>query len=868
MIVGELAITDGTTYIDLKSGAFRLVEWTPATPQDKGGGIWNDSMLEDNRRPVMFKRGNAVETFSLRVVTSDQDSTIRETQELRRLLEKAKTYWTTNWQNGPVWLQARGSCETNTRYAYIANYTAERDDDPYQSPFYGGILATMDEWTLQIERFDWMNSVPGQGACVAIASRQEFDLSYDEGQFVPTQSGDDIQVNMDTMAVSIAATELSLGMVAGSVASSANGIRFRNVTVPPGAIITYARIDVVSSNNDADGVVKWELRGDTDTTPAIFSTYADFMGRVLTTVAFPGATASSWTAGTTYRLMWDDASSRALIQEIIDGAGWAAGNDLAVLIFDRSSTDWRRYAAWDNVTYTEPTLYLEWDENTTINSGQAATCNNQVYFANKHNDAQVTDVWYYDASVPAYVGNQIGAATPYNLFPAVPAAGDILYIGCDTAQGNSGPFSSVVFDIIEGQSIVDVDYEYWNGAAWTALNVNVNTLYEPITGHFGQTGVYSLSFEQESDWAANDPSGGAGMPTGYYIRAEIIAVAAGPVGPTQDNRDVYTVVRPSIDVDELQVLGDVPALARARIYDWSGTYHSQSVLMAVRSQNRGSNFRMYLNFADEQNPVGVSVAAGTNTLITAYMEAPTGWAMRYNPGAGSVGDCSITLDTSIATDWVGKYRCYLRMDKESAVTDCTIQLKVGVNETTGLYTSYYYESDTLTVASSSEGYLMDFGIIDIPSLGIVKEGETFMPVIFTLNLANTTANPNVYIYDLILLPIDEWAGEFTITDADNNTAETIGITSAPNYNYLDIDSLNVKRRLSSFIRYSESDGIQYTWKDITPSAFQLQSNKDQQVFAMLRLWNATDDIWYAPISGLGTIQLNAAARYLSMRGDR
>ena len=84
MIVGELAITDGTTYIDLKSGAFRLVEWTPSVAQSKRGGVWNDNMLADGRRPVMFKRGNAVETLQLRVVTSTQDDTIRETSEFLR----------------------------------------------------------------------------------------------------------------------------------------------------------------------------------------------------------------------------------------------------------------------------------------------------------------------------------------------------------------------------------------------------------------------------------------------------------------------------------------------------------------------------------------------------------------------------------------------------------------------------------------------------------------------------------------------------------------------------------------------------------------------------------------------------------------
>ena len=112
-MAGELTITDGTTTIDIKTGVFRLVDWTPITPPTKGGGVWQDSMLDDGRRLTMTKRANGREVFSLRVAGASMDDTIKETQELRRLLEKARQYWTTNWQREPVWIANRSSVSAN-----------------------------------------------------------------------------------------------------------------------------------------------------------------------------------------------------------------------------------------------------------------------------------------------------------------------------------------------------------------------------------------------------------------------------------------------------------------------------------------------------------------------------------------------------------------------------------------------------------------------------------------------------------------------------------------------------------------------------------------------------------------------------------
>jgi hypothetical protein len=361
--------------------------------------------------------------------------------------------------------------------------------------------------------------------------------------------------------------------------------------------------------------------------------------------------------------------------------------------------------------------------------------------------------------------------------------------------------------------------------------------------------------------------------TGYWIRCIVVAIGAAPTAPTQANRLLYTVVRPSVDVDELQVIGDISALATISVHDYTGDYHAKSVVLATRSQDRGANFRMYLNASDEQNLGNVSfVLDPTYPVIAANISSPTGRCARYNPGAGQVGACYWTIYNSPDCDYVGKYRAYLRVDRDSAVTDCTVQLYVGAFDSSILYIAYTFESEIKTVLSGQPNYLIDFGVIDIPGFGAVMDSDNIAPVVLLLALANTTANPNLYIYDLILVPVDEWAGEFSALNPErageglgyiNNISTTQRVEA-----YLQVNSLNLKKRLTAYIRQADGDLLQYSWKDITAAAAQLQANKDQQVFAMLKTYYDTDDVWLLPVEGIGTLEIDAAARYLSMRGDR
>ena len=176
-MTATLNISDGTTTISLIGGedGFYLNNWRPAIAQYNGGGVFQSSPLTDGRQLVARQFDNIIERMDLKVATdSGQDTLAYETQELRRLLEKAVNYWATDWQNEPVWLEAQSSCETNMRYAIIHSYSTPDDDNPYAPPFLqekGG--SAMNNWALILEHGHWQSTEPGTGTCVEITGAQE-----------------------------------------------------------------------------------------------------------------------------------------------------------------------------------------------------------------------------------------------------------------------------------------------------------------------------------------------------------------------------------------------------------------------------------------------------------------------------------------------------------------------------------------------------------------------------------------------------------------------------------------------------------------------------------------------------------------------
>ena len=187
---------------------------------------------------------------------------------------------------------------------------------------------------------------------------------------------------------------------------------------------------------------------------------------------------------------------------------------------------------------------------------EATSIEDVVFIANKRNEANLTNIHLTTAGA-----NRIGAAPPYDI---INATGET-YFGIDTSVGDSGPFTSLVFDIgTGGAGSPTIVWEYWNGA-WVTLSVKDNTLNFTQSGI---NGIKAVTWEQPSDWATNTPGGG--LPTGYWVRVRISS-GSFSTEPQQQNRDVYSVIWPYVEIQENDIGGDITARLK-NVFKSTGRY--------------------------------------------------------------------------------------------------------------------------------------------------------------------------------------------------------------------------------------------------------------------------------------------------------
>lgn len=689
-----LVITDGTTsdagirnQVDLVDEfGFCVLEdgdWRPAITEPKGGGVWKDSQLADGRRPADFKMQNVVESMTLTVSDQDQDALIRDTQELRRLLTKARTYGATDWQDEPVWIEAQSPGESEMRYAVIWDYRTPNDGNPYEQPFWSNVASSgMNDFVLTLEREPyWRADQPGTGTAVAISAVEAYD------------------------------------------------------------------------------------------------------GRNLGNV--------------------DSAGTR-----------------------DPTTAD-------------------------------------EVYLANKRNVANLTDIYHFRA---AFSANLMDAALPFAFLPAVPAVGDQVLFGIDILVADSGPFASLVFDI--GTAITNVTtiaWEYWNGA-WVALTVQDNTDADgAMTGvAFDTTGVKSVHWVQPSDWTNVIVN----AIDAFWVRARVTAIGVGPTAPTQQNRDIYSIVWPYVEISSTAVLGDVAATLQTIIKNQSDTdallpvaAWANRAIFGLRSQSRGSAFTAYINFADEQNPAGVTIALGGTSAFAADVASPTGRVIVDTPTPPAAFAASISFASTISTEYTGAYHGFLRYQITSG-TPTNLEIQVF-----GRYAAFaeFYRSPIHIPANTNPFQVFDLGRVDIPT---TFNGHTPNILGFTVDIAGDNVAV-IKLYDFILIPVDEWA--IDVSDYTNATiVSRLGNRGggAVDQRHLDIDPITSPKELVSLLKIVD-DSYLMNYLTVTGASPMLQANADQRLwFFCTRLPSTGSTEERSELTISNSIQLNHVARYFSLRGNR
>lgn len=492
------------------------------------------------------------------------------------------------------------------------------------------------------------------------------------------------------------------------------------------------------------------------------------------------------------------------------------------------------------------------------------TTDEEVYVCPKRATANLTDIYTWSAA-NGWSGNLMVAALPYDLIDiagAAPAVNDFVLFGIDTTVADSGPFASLVFDIGTAISGITLTWEYWNGA-WVALTTQDNTNQNGGAGGspLDTTGVGSVHWRVPADWATR-ADGPAGAITAYWVRARVTAAPGAHVAPTQQNRDVYSIIWAYVQIEQAQVGGDIPALARIRIRNQSDTDGSAApalwanrVVMGLRTMARGTTFEAYLNFADEQNPGTISAGVRGAAAFGNNVQTSTGRYINLPAGAGD--SCYIQFDSTDADLYRGRFHMYMRGQQQGAGT-----LQINASITAGVNRTY-----STTSTSVADWQLLDFGTVIFPSEPI-DASEDMSGFTINVDIDQVSGTPTLYLYDLILIPVDEWAADLVAVDPSDNDS-ILGYRGTPEGIYLSVDSIYRPKSIIRSILYTDfliigTINPLQGYQAITVPPAILQANQQQ------RLWflavKESGGTWYA-YQELGfTIRVDKNQRYLTMRG--
>ncbi len=501
----------------------------------------------------------------------------------------------------------------------------------------------------------------------------------------------------------------------------------------------------------------------------------------------------------------------------------------------------------------------------TVNLGRAATCTNEVYIANKQNISNITDIKIDNGGV--FTDIFPIAAFPQALFPAVAAVNDALYIGSNTSVINTGPFVSVAVDLLtvaSSTTTFTLTIEYYNGA-FVALTTHDNTSTgNPLT----LGGVNSIHWEAPSDWTTVAVDG----VTGFWIRIRLSALSGTFTSPSQQNRDIYSILLPYANIAIAQVAGEIPALLQKKLQNQSDEdgrsgsgpdLWENRIICGLRSVSRGTNFQIYLNCSDEQNPDGVVVTTGAATVTFATdVLAPSGRHAIFNPAGVTATATLLTfnLNSTIARDFYGKYHAFLRVQNDGNITDFNIQLQF-VSGSGGIT----FTTVSKQVQTNDFFELLDFGQVQLPVGGTFKTTDLGDVTEIRIQSDAASGTPNLIMYDLILMPVDEWS----IDSVDfANTADSIIGRNNDLSKLLDIDSItNPLINIQSLVRLVGSEQITSIYDPISPGPAILQANAQQRLWFLAA---QTDQIgiqtaWIAPPEIAHSIQLFKNERYLTMK---
>jgi hypothetical protein len=265
----------------------------------------------------------------------------------------------------------------------------------------------------------------------------------------------------------------------------------------------------------------------------------------------------------------------------------------------------------------------------------------------------------------------------------------------------------------------------------------------------------------------------------------------------------YVQGTPEIRIPSTLMKGDVPPYICARISTPAGGdenegFSSLSKIILGAKSNPGI-FASHLNAGGQDTPANWIVSAGTDATSTARNRAPGGFMMEVDFAGDETLVSRVRMKgPSKLSAWIGSYRAYVRVEqKGGSAGDLKLMLRTYIHET-NVYSPKYDlpVGGIATAGADQEMEVIDLGNLHIP-FGIIADADEWdtADIIFEIHATRTTGNATLEIYDLILIPTDEW----TVGLEDPLSDSVNGSSALRGGNVLDMDGGVIRNRTVKYI---------------------------------------------------------------------
>jgi len=315
------------------------------------------------------------------------------------------------------------------------------------------------------------------------------------------------------------------------------------------------------------------------------------------------------------------------------------------------------------------------------------------------------------------------------------------------------------------------------------------------------------------------------------------------------------------------------------------------VIVGLRSRDRGENFRAYINFggikANEQNPQGIlawRVTGASSSEIDS--RAPTGEKIWYEPHAHAP-DTWATRATvhffgrETIQEYYGRYRVWVRATQtggDLVNNYIEVRLAKSMPASDPIVIS---ETRRFGIEGAAGIQALDMGEISLPISGMPVEilpeswfGDKLLVQAQAVGIWG--ANDGLSLYDICLMPVDEWVAEFYDPSDFSGSGwlffdSSLGRSETNLQRYIDIDSItSPKDHLVGTVQGVLPGLTRGTaaWRVIANGEAILHPNKGQRIHLFAERFPARDITSYfynQPYHGY-SVQAFRSARYLGGRG--